>query len=113
MFRSHLAERNLRRPLQHLPHPRPVEAAGLTAIPALKVAPPRVAECKAHLECHLVQHLSYGDELIVLGQIEALSVDHDAVIANDPYAYLQMAVFLEQGMYGVIEQARHLREAEQ
>jgi flavin reductase (DIM6/NTAB) family NADH-FMN oxidoreductase RutF len=76
------------------------------------VAPPRVAECKAHLECTLVQHLSYGDELIVLGQIVALSVDHPALTADDPYAYLRMLVFLEQGKYGVIERTQSLTKIE-
>jgi flavin reductase (DIM6/NTAB) family NADH-FMN oxidoreductase RutF len=99
--------------VQQLPHPRPVEAAGLTSLPALKVAPPRVAECKAHLECSLVQHLSYGDELILLGQIVALSVDRQALIADDPYAYLRMLVFLEQGKYGVIERAQQLTKMEE
>jgi flavin reductase (DIM6/NTAB) family NADH-FMN oxidoreductase RutF len=99
--------------VQRFPHPRPVEAVGLTAIPALQVTPPRVAECKAHLECTLVQHLSYGDELIFLGQIVALSVDHQALVASDPYAYLRMVVFLEQGQYGVIEQAQALAKSEE
>jgi flavin reductase (DIM6/NTAB) family NADH-FMN oxidoreductase RutF len=98
--------------VQRLPHPRPVEASGLTALPALKVAPPRVAECKAHLECCLVEHLSYGDELIFLGQILAVSADQQALSASDPYAYLRMIVFLEQGKYGVIEQAQHLTKRE-
>ena len=98
--------------IQQLGHPRPVEAAGLTAIPALKVAPPRVAECKAHLECRLIQHLAYGDELILIGQIVAVSVDQQALLASDPYAYLRMLVFLEQGSYGVIEQAQHLLKRE-
>ncbi len=50
-----------------LPHPRPVEAAGLTPIPALKVKPPRIDECRAHLECTLDRPLAYGEELILLG----------------------------------------------
>jgi flavin reductase (DIM6/NTAB) family NADH-FMN oxidoreductase RutF len=96
-----------------LPHPRPVESVGLTSLPALNVAPPRIAECKAHLECSLVQHLSYGDELILLGQIVALSVDRQALIADDPYAYLRMLVFLEQEKYGVIERAQSMTKREE
>jgi flavin reductase (DIM6/NTAB) family NADH-FMN oxidoreductase RutF len=34
-----------------LPHPRPVEAAGLTPMPVVQVQPPRIAECKAHKVC--------------------------------------------------------------
>jgi len=93
-----------------LPHPRPVEAAGLTPIPALKVKPPRVEECKAHLECVLDRHLTYGDEVILLGRIVAVSVDKEACEAEDPYGYLQMIVYLEGGTYGVVERARQLRK---
>jgi flavin reductase (DIM6/NTAB) family NADH-FMN oxidoreductase RutF len=92
-----------------LPHPRPVEAVGLTPIEALVVQPPRVGECKAHLECVLDRHLIYGQEVILLGRIVAVSVDKAALDADDPYGYLRMFVFLEDGTYGVVEQARRLR----
>jgi flavin reductase (DIM6/NTAB) family NADH-FMN oxidoreductase RutF len=88
-----------------LPHPRPVEAAGLTPVPALKVGPPRIEECKAHLECVLDQYLLYGEEIVLLGRIVALSVDQAACNAQDAYAYLQMIVFLEDNTFGVIEHA--------
>lgn len=91
-----------------LPHPRPVEALGLTPIPSLRVGPPRIEECKAHLECVLAQHLVYGDEVILLGQIVAVSVDEKALAAGDPYAYLRMFVFLENGSYGIVERAQRL-----
>lgn len=93
-----------------LPHPRPVEAASLTPIPALKVKPPRVEECKAHLECVLDKHFTYGDEVIFLGQIVAASVDKEALKADDPYEYLRMFVYLEGSTYGVIERARRLKK---
>ncbi len=89
-----------------LPHPRPVEAVGLTPIPALKVQPPRVAECKAHLECRLAQHLIFGDEVILLGEIVALSMDKQALEWDDPYAYLRLLVFLENHAYGTVERFR-------
>jgi flavin reductase (DIM6/NTAB) family NADH-FMN oxidoreductase RutF len=57
------------------PHPRPVESIGLTPIPAQKVKPPLIAECKAHLECTFVQHLTFGSEVIILGRIVATSAD--------------------------------------
>jgi flavin reductase (DIM6/NTAB) family NADH-FMN oxidoreductase RutF len=86
-----------------LPHPRPVEAAGLTPIPSLKVRPPRVEECRAHVECVLDQSLAYGDELIALGRIVAVSVDEAAMNVRDPYTYLRMFVYLESGTFGVVE----------
>jgi flavin reductase (DIM6/NTAB) family NADH-FMN oxidoreductase RutF len=93
-----------------LPHPRPVESIGLTPIPAQKVRPPLIEECKAHLECRLVQHLVSGEELIILGQIVAVSMDREAVEAHDPYEYLRLFAFLENGTYGVIEKGRRFRE---
>jgi flavin reductase (DIM6/NTAB) family NADH-FMN oxidoreductase RutF len=93
-----------------LPHPRPVESLGLTPIPAQKVKPPLIAECKAHLECTYVQHLTFGSEVIILGNIVAASVDREAVETQDPYAYLRLFAFLEDGVYGTVEKARHLEE---
>jgi flavin reductase (DIM6/NTAB) family NADH-FMN oxidoreductase RutF len=92
-----------------LPHPRPVEAAGLTPIPALRVEPPRILECKAHLECVLNEHLTYGDEVILLGRIVAVSVDKEVREVEDPYEYLRMLVYLDDMTYGVIERAQRLR----
>jgi flavin reductase (DIM6/NTAB) family NADH-FMN oxidoreductase RutF len=99
--------------MSQLPHPRSVEMVGLTALPALKVAPPRVAECKAHLECTLVQHLAYGNELVILGQIVACSLDQEALTTTNPYSYLRLLVFLEQGTYGVIEQTGRVAKSKQ
>lgn len=88
-----------------LPHPRPVEALGLRPIPARLVGPPRIAECRAHLECTLDRHLTYGEEVILLGRIVAVAVDREALASADPYAYLRMAVHLEESTYGVIARA--------
>jgi flavin reductase (DIM6/NTAB) family NADH-FMN oxidoreductase RutF len=91
-----------------LPHPRPVESAGLTAIPSLKIAPPRLEECRAHLECVLDQHITYGREVVLLIRIVDMSVDGEALRASDPYEYLRLIAFLEGGTYGVIEHAAKL-----
>ena len=72
----------------YLDHPRPVESLGLTSVPSRKVKPPRVEECRAHLECVLDKHFSYGDEIIILGRIGAGSIAREAVNARDPYKYL-------------------------
>lgn len=89
-----------------LPHPRPVEAVGLTPIPAQKVHPPLIQECKAHLECTLVQHLTFGTEIVLFGEILAGAIDREAFESPDPYQYLKMFVFLEDGRFGVIEDSR-------
>lgn len=64
-----------------------------------------------HLECTYVQHLTFGSEIIILGKIVAVSVDREAIESQDPYAYLRLFAFLEDGSYGTIEKARHLGEA--
>ncbi len=91
-----------------LPHPRPVEAIGLTPCPGLAVRPPRIQECKAHLECVLDQHVAYGDEVLLLGRIVAASIDEAATEATDPYRYLRLLAFLEDGTYGVIAQGKRV-----
>jgi flavin reductase (DIM6/NTAB) family NADH-FMN oxidoreductase RutF len=88
-----------------LPHPRPVECTGLTPIPAEKVKPPRIADCKAHLECSYVQHLTFGCEVVFLGQILAVSMDQEVATAEDPYEAMRILAFLEDGKYGVIEKS--------
>jgi flavin reductase (DIM6/NTAB) family NADH-FMN oxidoreductase RutF len=90
------------------PHPRPVQSVGLTPIPAQKVKPPLVEECKAHLECVLHHHLTVGDEIIFLGEIVAVSIDKAVFESRDPYSYLKMVVFLEDGTFGVIKERRRV-----
>ena len=92
-----------------LPHPRPVEMAGLTPIPSVKVKSPRVAECRAHLECTLDKHITYGDEVILLGRILAVEIDKEVCEAMDPYSLLRMFVYLDGKKYGVIEQSHRVK----
>ncbi|MHB2036236.1 MAG: flavin reductase family protein [Nitrososphaerales archaeon] len=92
----------------YLGHPRPVESLGFTPIPSQKVKPPRIEECRAHLECVLDKHFAYTDEIIILGRIVAASIDKDALEAKDPYEYLRMLVFLEDGTFGTVMRAEKL-----
>ncbi len=91
-----------------LSHPRPVESAGLTPVPAQRVGPPLIEECKAHLECQLTQHFEFGSEVIFFGEIVAGSMDQAAFESANPYEYLKMIVFLENGQFGVIENSRRI-----
>ncbi len=56
------------------------------------------------------QHLTYRDEVILLGRIVAASIDKKILEARDPYEYLRMFVYLEGSTYGVVEWARRLCE---
>jgi flavin reductase (DIM6/NTAB) family NADH-FMN oxidoreductase RutF len=54
-----------------------LEEAGLTTLPSDKVKPPRIKECKAHLECKVLWTNIIGSACLVLGSIEAISVDEE------------------------------------
>ena len=92
-----------------LPHPRPPEAAGFTALPSTRVRPPRLAECHAHLECSLVQHLEFGSEVWLLGRVVAASADAKVARAEDPFAVMKSFVYLEPGVFGIIGGANQVR----
>jgi len=91
-----------------LPHPRTVESAGWTAQPALEIKPPLIQECAAHLECRHDHHVSYGDEVIILGKVVAASIDEQVMEMADPYQYLRLFAFLEQDTYGIIEKGQKI-----
>jgi flavin reductase (DIM6/NTAB) family NADH-FMN oxidoreductase RutF len=92
----------------HLPHPRPVEAAGFTPLEAIKVKPPRAAECRVHLECRLDRHLKFGKEVLLIGRIVAASADSTVTTAKDPFASYRTFVYLEVGTYAIIGRARRV-----
>lgn len=94
----------------HERDPRDIERLGLTPIPALAVRPPRIAECRAHLECRLESAKEYGQEIVLFGQIVAASID-EAALEGDPaerYAYLRPIVYLEDRIYGVVERGHRV-----
>ncbi len=95
--------------VSRIPHPRPVERAGLTPLAASRVRPPRVGECRAHLECSLVQHMDFGDEVWLLGRVVAASADKEVAKARDPFAVMRSFVYLEPGTYAVIGGAIRVR----
>jgi len=43
--------------------------AGMTPAPSVRVAPPRVAEARAHLECRAVDELAVGDSHLVVAEV--------------------------------------------
>ena len=54
-----------------------LEKANLTSLPSEKVKPPRVKECKAHIECKVLWTKIIGSACLVLGSIEAISIDKE------------------------------------
>ena len=63
-----------------------LEKAGLTALPATIVAPPRIADCTRHFECEVVWTKEWQNRVMVVGHVVAASVHADCV---DPKGYIR------------------------
>jgi len=63
---------------KHFPYgTNELKEANLTALPSEKVKPPRIRECKAHIECKVSWTKVIGSTCLVLGSIEAISIDKE------------------------------------
>lgn len=78
---------------------------GFTPVPAEKVAPPRLEQCRAHIEGRVESVKWYGDECIFFIEEVARSADAAVAAAPDLYAALRPIFFMGPGRYGVIEGA--------
>lgn len=56
-----------------------LEKAGLHALPAEIVAPPRIAECTRHFECRVEWTKTWSDRIMIVGRVVAASADDDCV----------------------------------
>jgi len=92
-----------------------LEKAGLTALPAVKLKPPRVAECYQHIECRLNQIIRPNEnQMNFVGDIVAISINEelvgksksDRVKAADPLFLLGMDITTFTGLYGGIGSTR-------
>ena len=83
-----------------------IEKAGLTAIPSEKVKPPRIEECKLHLECKL----QWRKDTIIVGEVVAASADEDLIQGSVEERQMKLGqMFLVgAGMYGRIGDIREL-----
>ncbi len=90
-----------------------IRRSGLTLVPARQVAPPLIAECKAHLECSLEAVTRLGEEVVIFGKIVAASIDEECADAPlaDQYFRLRPVFFLEEGVYGSIDAAKRIGAA--
>jgi flavin reductase (DIM6/NTAB) family NADH-FMN oxidoreductase RutF len=82
--------------------------AGFTLLPAQKVRPPLVGECRAHLECALDDVKHYDAEVFVFGRVVAASADEEVLDGDVAarYARLRPFFFLEDRVYGPLAGAR-------
>ncbi len=87
-----------------------IKEAGLTPTKSVKLTTPRVAECKAHLECSLDWTKKYGEEMVIFGRVLLASVDKKVVEASMEERYKQLKLFtqLDNGLYGVIKEVKKL-----
>lgn len=61
-----------------------LEKAGLTAMPAVKVKPPRIAECAGHYECKLNQIIEMGAGYHIIGDVVDISINEEyAAMSRD------------------------------
>ena len=90
-----------------------IARSGLTLLPARRVAPPLIGECKAHLECTLETVTRLGEEVVVFGKVVAAAIDEDCSGGTlaDQYFRLRPVFFLEEGVYGSIDTAKRIGAA--
>jgi flavin reductase (DIM6/NTAB) family NADH-FMN oxidoreductase RutF len=78
------------------------EKAELTPIPALKVKPPLIAECKSHFECKLLSIYEITKtRVIIIGEVVAVFIDQNLFLKDfakqkgklDPLFYVHGAYF--------------------
>lgn len=83
-----------------------IEKAGLTTIPSEKVKPPRIKECKLHLECKL----KWRKDNIIVGEVVAASADEDLIHGTVEERQMKLGQMFLVGarMYGRIGHIREL-----
>ena len=90
------------------PHSMEIEKAGLTPIKSTKISTPRIAECKAHLECSLDWTKKYQQEIVIFGKVLLAAIDKQAVEKDlkERYKYFKLLAYLDERTYGVINSAK-------
>jgi len=83
-----------------------IEKAGLTAIPSEKVKPPRIQECKLHMECKF----RWCRDNIIVGEVVAASADDDLIQGSVEERQVKLGQMFLVGaeMYGRIGDVREL-----
>jgi len=87
------------------------EPPGWTFAPSTRIGPPRVPECRGHIECVLDSTKRFNDEeLIFFGRIVSVSVD-ESILKGTPeerYRALKALVFLEPDLFTLIDAPRKI-----
>ena len=73
---EHLAEKMNATVINAPPEVSEMELAGLTAVPSLKVTPPRIGESPVAFECKVVQVIDTGtSQYVVVGKVVEMHID--------------------------------------
>ncbi len=85
-----------------------IRQSGFHLVPASCIEAPLVDECRAHLECRLVDTKAVGSGFVLFGQIVAASIcEHlSGMEPHRRYEQLRQALFLEDGLYSTVDHAR-------
>jgi flavin reductase (DIM6/NTAB) family NADH-FMN oxidoreductase RutF len=88
--------------------PKKIEKAELTLTKSTKISTPRIAECKAHLECSLDWTKKYKEEIVIFGKVLLAAIDKEAVEkdVDERYKYFKLLAYLDEKTYGVINAAK-------
>jgi flavin reductase (DIM6/NTAB) family NADH-FMN oxidoreductase RutF len=81
-FEKDILERILICGLPFNPEVNELDKAGLTEMPARRLRPPRVLECRSHFECSVAWNKPWLNRLMVCGKVEAVSINADCVDAD-------------------------------
>ncbi len=81
-----------------------IRSAGLNPVKSTKISTPRIAECKAHLECSLDWTKKYQKEIVIFGKVLLAAIDKDAVEKepDERYKYFKLLAYLDEKIYGAI-----------
>jgi flavin reductase (DIM6/NTAB) family NADH-FMN oxidoreductase RutF/predicted enzyme related to lactoylglutathione lyase len=66
---------------------------GLTVVPSLKLDVPFIAECRAHLECVVVETRQFGDDLAVFGKVVSASIAENLTGGSEAISYRHLGPF--------------------
>lgn len=56
-----------------------IKKAGLTQMPSVKVSPPWIKECIAHMECRIEKTIECGDHVLIIGEVLMVGVQGNAL----------------------------------
>ena len=81
---THLIDKIMKTAVLHDEGVNELEQAGLTEMPAVKVKPPRIAECVGHYECKLNRIIEMGAGYHIIGDVVDISINEEyAAMSRD------------------------------